>query len=320
MTRDLPPRTRNYIAGGAPEGERNEELLAAACQCRDAGLSRNQTEALLMPRAVRDGLAEAEALRTVRSAYSRPARAPLTIGTASTLAPRRELTPEKRERFEVERREMRLRAQAETGAASILRDYACGFSFYGNKSPENLFDRDPRDDWRLLLSLFKSDDIIWIGRNTQHSANAQHGDEWRAFCKTRFRSVADWLKEPSAPGLFTCPSTFKAGAHSRSNENVIIRRFLVVESDILNKNQVCAVFRWLEQFCRLRAIVDTAGKSLHGWFTPPDSTTLDQLKIVLPAVGCDEALFRLSQPCRLAGANREGRIQSLLYLDIQEGR
>ena len=35
--RPLPPRTLQYIASGAPEGQRNEELLAAACQCRDAG-------------------------------------------------------------------------------------------------------------------------------------------------------------------------------------------------------------------------------------------------------------------------------------------
>ena len=317
--RPLPSRTLQYIATGAREGSRNSELLAAACQCRDAGYSIVETENLLLSRARRDGLAEGEGRRTIQSAFSQPARSPLTIGTSPTPTPHRELTPEEREHLEIVKRNLRLRAQAETSAAAILRDYACGFTYYGNKSPVYLFDGDPRDDWRLLLKLFNPDDFVWIGRTTQDSANDKHESEWKEFCRSRFRTTTEWLKEPTAPGLFTCPAVFKAGVHSRSNENAILRRYMVVESDTLDKNQVCAVFRWLEQFCRLRAVVDTASRSLHGWFEPPDPTTLEELKIILPAVGCDDAMFKLSQPCRLPGGNREGRIQSLLFLDL-EGR
>jgi hypothetical protein len=215
---------------------------------------------------------------------------------------------------------LRLRAQAETAASSILREHACGFTTYGNKSPVYLFDGDPRDDWRLLLKLFEPDDVVWIGRTPQDSANDKQDPEWKAFCRTRFRTAAEWLKEASAPGLLTCPSVFKVGVHSRSNENVVVRRYLVVESDTLDRNQVSAVFHWIEQFCRLRAIVDTAGKSLHGWFESPDTTALEQLKIILPAVGCDDAMFKVSQPCRLPGGSRDGRIQSLLYLDLEARR
>lgn len=118
------------------------------------------------------------------------------------------------------------------------------------------------------------------------------------------------------PGLFTCPSTFKPGTDSRCDATVVLRRYLVLESDTLRKDEICAVFRWVEQFTRLRAIVDTAGKSLHGWFEPPPPAALDELKIILPALGCDPALFRLSQPCRLPGGNRDGRTQSLLHLDL----
>jgi hypothetical protein len=123
--------------------------------------------------------------------------------------------------------------------------------------------------------------------------------------------------------MFTCPSTFKTGTHSRCNDNVVQRRFLVVESDVLDRNQVCAVFHWLEQFTRLRAIVDTAGKSLHGWFDVPSDSTMDELKIILPVFGCDPALFKQAQPCRLPGAlrtDRENKVQSLLYLDLEEKR
>jgi hypothetical protein len=108
--RSLPPRTLQYIATGAPRGRRNEELLAAACQCRDAGHSIAEAETLLLPRANRDGLSESEAKRTIESAFSQPARKPLTSGSISMPAPRRELTPEERERFEAEKRNLRLRA------------------------------------------------------------------------------------------------------------------------------------------------------------------------------------------------------------------
>jgi hypothetical protein len=125
------------------------------------------------------------------------------------------------------------------------------------------------------------------------------------------------LAEPKAHWTLTCPSAFKPGSHSRCDANVITRRYLVLESDTLDKNQVCAVFKWMEQFGRLRAIVDTAGKSLHGWFEVPDNDVLGELAIILPALGCDPALFGLSQPCRMPGASRDGRIQSLLYLDLE---
>lgn len=36
----LPKRTREYLERGAPEGQRNAELFEAACQLRDAAMSR----------------------------------------------------------------------------------------------------------------------------------------------------------------------------------------------------------------------------------------------------------------------------------------
>ena len=76
MTRSmpLPRRTLDYLAQGAPEGQRNEELLHAGCQCRDAGFSQGEAEQVLIPRAEADGLSTAEARATIASAYRRPAR------------------------------------------------------------------------------------------------------------------------------------------------------------------------------------------------------------------------------------------------------
>lgn len=74
----LPERTETYLASGASEGSRNHELFAAACQMRDAGSSQSETERELVSRHVANGGGEREALATIRSAYSRPPREPIT--------------------------------------------------------------------------------------------------------------------------------------------------------------------------------------------------------------------------------------------------
>ena len=80
----LPARTREYLAHGAPEGTRNMELFDAACQFRDAGHSQEATEAQLVDRALADGLTEAEARHTIRSAFTQGAREPAGFGAHRT--------------------------------------------------------------------------------------------------------------------------------------------------------------------------------------------------------------------------------------------
>ena len=77
------------------------------------------------------------------------------------------------------------------------------------------------------------------------------------------------------------------------------------------------MFKWLKNLVQLKlcAIVDTAGKSLHAWFEYPTEDTVNELRIVLPELGCDPKLFTPSQPVRLPGAERDGKMQRLVYLD-----
>ena len=320
--RPLPPRTLQYIATGAPEGQRNEELLAAACQCRDAGMRESQAEHILVPRALSDGLTQGEATSTLRSAFSKAARERIQSTFDSLTVERPKLTPEQRQRIEVQNAERRMAARAHSGLAQILQKFACGFASYANRSPVNLYNGDPREDWRLIIKLIEPEDVIWIGTRKNDSANDTHPPEWIDYCKTRFRFASEWLKESACPGILTCPSAFKPGTYSRCDAHVLTRRFLVLESDTLDRNQVCAVFKWTEQFAKLRAIVDTAGKSLHAWFEMPAPDVLGQLETILPQLGCDKAMFIPSQPCRLPGGSRPdtGRVQSLLYLDLEGKR
>jgi hypothetical protein len=99
-----------------------------------------------------------------------------------------------------------------------------------------------------------------------------------------------------------------------------MRRFLILESDTLTKPEMLAAIQWCRQSMRLRAIVDTAGKSLHAWFDMPDDETLEQLRVILPAWGFDPALFKPSQPCRFPGVQRpdKGNVwQRLLWIDTR---
>ncbi|MFZ3377358.1 MAG: hypothetical protein WA183_17565 [Chthoniobacterales bacterium] len=159
----------------------------------------------------------------------------------------------------------------------------------------------------FLSSLFHGEDLIWIGMIT-------------SFGTWHFRTTNEWLAAPTIPGEFISHSTFRAGSTSRSNENVLERKYFVVESDELNHHQVKRVFRYLEdeQGLKLCAIVSTGGRSLHGWFEMPnvDEAALAEWAALLVGLKCDPATLRPSQPVRLPGCIRRdtGRPQELLYL------
>jgi hypothetical protein len=159
-----------------------------------------------------------------------------------------------------------------------------------------------------IFGLFDDHDIVWCGRDVWDTGRPGH--VWR------FRSVREWLAETSCPGQFIAPSTFKPGTYSRAAANVLRRKFLVVESDTLGRDEIGAVFRWLHFAVglRLRAIIDTAGKSLHAWFDYPDPRVFSGLEQWLPGFGCDPAMFNPAQPCRLPGALRDGDYQKLIFI------
>ena len=73
-TSALPERTIVYLRGGAQKGNRNDELLHAACQFRDARYSESEAIEQLVPRARTDGLSSQEARAAIHSAFSRGAR------------------------------------------------------------------------------------------------------------------------------------------------------------------------------------------------------------------------------------------------------
>jgi hypothetical protein len=175
-------------------------------------------------------------------------------------------------------------------------------------SPLQVADRDADDQFRTWLKLWPAHCQVWIG-DVYSSGKPEHG--------THFRPIADWYQIGPVMGNYTCGSAFKPGSFSRSNANCDGTRFLVVESDTLAKDEMGAVFAYLNQrLCyNLHAVIDTAGKSLHGWFDAPrDKGKEDRLKAALTVFGCDPKLFTYSQPVRVPGAFRDGRLQRIIWL------
>ena len=175
-------------------------------------------------------------------------------------------------------------------------------------SPLLVADREADEQFRTWLRLWPAHSTVWIG-DVYSSGRPEHA--------THFRPLSDWYQIGPVMGNFTCGSAFKPGSFRRSNENLLGQRFLVVESDTLAKDEIGAVFAYLQRRLHypLHCIIDTAGKSLHGWFdAPPTKTMENRLKAGLTAFGCDSKLFTYSQPVRVPGAWRNGKLQRLIWL------
>lgn len=176
------------------------------------------------------------------------------------------------------------------------------------ESPLQVSERDAEDQFRTWLKLWPACSVLWIG-DVYSSGKPEH--------RTHFRPVAEWYEIGPVMGNFTCGSSFRPGCYSRSNENLDGHRFMVIESDTLSKDEVGAVFAYLRRRLRygLHCIIDTAGKSLHAWFDAPRNKVFeDRLKAGLEVFGCDPKVFTYSQPVRVPGAWRDGKLQRLVWL------
>ena len=204
----------------------------------------------------------------------------------------------------------RIAVIAQSNRARYLAHYNWDPADMFDQSPARVGD-EPSDQYKTFVSLFQPNDIVWIGAVKDSGNHPQN-----------FRAASEWLKLDEPVGQFITGSAFKEGTISRSNDNVEVRRFLVVESDELSKAEIGAVFQLMRDLFKMKlyAVVDTAGKSLHGWFDAiPNPEWEKQLKAFLVPMGCDPATFKPSQPVRMAGAMRDEKTQSLLWF-CKEGK
>ena len=201
-----------------------------------------------------------------------------------------------------------LKAMAERFRPELFAKFHWPFAQILSDSPLLVAERDPDEQFRTWLRLWPAHCHVWIG-DVYSSGRPEH--------RTHFRPVADWYQIGPVMGNYTCGSAFKPGSFQRSNANCDGTRFLVVESDTLKKDEIGAVFAYMNNrlHFNLHAIIDTAGKSLHGWFDAPNNRLIEtRLKAVLHVFGCDPKLFTYSQPVRVPGAWRNGKLQRLVWL------
>jgi len=101
------------------------------------------------------------------------------------------------------------------------------------------------------------------------------------------------------------------------------RRFIVIEGDKLDgvpipKDTQAAILRHLAEFAPLALVVDSGGKSLHGWFY---CQGVDEKKVLrffarAAVLGADTALWGRSQFARMPDGTRDtGERQSILYFN-----
>lgn len=200
-----------------------------------------------------------------------------------------------------------LESRALAAKSRILVDYRWNINFDEPSTPAEQFAR-----WK---SLWKPTDRIWIGE-------PHESGQW--FHRDCFPTV----DEASCRGHFSSASTYKEGTCSRANDMVLATPYLIVEGDAVlgkpnsdterreNKLACAAIFRWLEKEVgmTLRCVIDSGNKSLHGWFDMPNTNLFEELKVLLPALGCDKSMFKPSQPARIPGIRREnGNMQTMLY-------
>jgi len=205
------------------------------------------------------------------------------------------------------RKESKLREQAALSRVRILKKLW---------SPEEILAASPAsiptnetDQALAVIGLFQPRDIVWIG-DKWDSGKQRHA--------CHFKRAFEWTRNRVLPGPLACSCTFLPGVIARAARTVKVRRFLVIESDTLPYPQQGAVFRYVQECgLRLRAVVNTAGRSLHGWFDAPPQRVVSDLHAFLPEIGADPATFNPPQPFRLPGWPRAdtGKIPTLIYLD-----
>jgi hypothetical protein len=208
--------------------------------------------------------------------------------------------------------------QAREEFEQIIAEHQASPDTWTSRSPVPL-PKNPLDAWKSWMRLYNPEDVIWIGNRW---------DSGHPSCGSNFRTVDRWMARLTcgmyrAPiqiwGELTCPAVFKTDSLFRRKANIDHQPYLVLESDSLDKCQTTGLFLWLSEILRLRCVVDSGNKSLHGWFDMPDLMHVPLLKAVLTVMGCDRSMFTPSQPVRFPGGWRNGKkdnVQKMLYLDL----
>ncbi|MEJ6578437.1 MAG: hypothetical protein QNL68_01430 [Akkermansiaceae bacterium] len=195
---------------------------------------------------------------------------------------------------------------------------------YFHDSPLQLKPSHDAQARQMIEWLFDPDDLLWMG---------DIRDSNRPVHRSNFRPAKEWLHVSQLHPRLSA-GTYREGSFSRSQANLVTSPYLIIESDDLighkpttaqereeNQKLNAALMRFLvDHFhLELRALIDTGGKSLHGWFSHPSQETTRALSKLLDGLAIDKSVFNQSSslPLRAPGCLHEttGRRASLYYLN-----
>ena len=281
-----------YNANGAPQGQRNAALFAAACQARDEGAGMQEAVAMLEGRAMADGLGQQEIQTTIASAFKGAAREPARKSeTTRSLNYTRKAAPVQEvvlpQAMTDPTRRM-LAAAFEKGENICLVKAVHGAD--GKSRPDSKQTVLPLEKWLKLL-----DDA---------------GGEWEQVM-------------PAEQGAFACINPLVDSAGGRKANNVKLRHCLIE----FDGGEL--VDQW-ELFCRshlpITAVIYSGGKSLHAWvrvdaqtqeeYQQRTAAAFEWFKANSKRAELDEKTTDAPRLSRLAGALREGVRQDLLALEV----
>lgn len=298
----------DYQRNGAPEGERNNALLNAACQWRDAGYDIHETASDLFPRAAADGLGESEIESTLRSAFNHPARDPIKFGGEPL-----------RGKYQLNGRDVAPRARPKT---------------YQLEHSDNFQLPAPIEDGarKLLSAAFHPGEYICINeadlvdendRSKGDKVSSDNGytfafEMWMSKLETHNGDPNGILYGTHDTGLFVCINPLSA--KGRADSNVTAFRHVLVEFDKISLEDQWQIIQKSRIPCT--AVVFSGGKSLHAWLRVEAidrKEYQERVQIIydhFKAHELDEKNKNPSRLCRLANCVRMGKRQELLALNV----
>ena len=184
-----------------------------------------------------------------------------------------------------------------------------GLSELAQLSPSPVGDLTPDEMLQRHFSLFPPEDLLWTGETPYQSKSPRY-----------FATAKSLRSHPPKWAVFLTGSSFKSPDGGRRSENLDKRRFCIFENDKIGKERTAALFRHNEaKGLKLAAVVDSGGKSAHGWVVEDEET--GKWRAYFKACGFCSRAMRATQPVRLAGAtrkfddDRKPALQRLLYLN-----
>lgn len=158
---------------------------------------------------------------------------------------------------------------------------------------------ETKEPWGVLESLFPSDPLLCLAAKQHEVFRTQKLSEWNA------NGIQKNFIVPSPMSKRT--GLTQGGEESgRCLDNTGPRKFLVIESDELNRDEQWTLIAHLARVAPLVMVLDTGNKSLHAWFRC-DGKADEEKAFMANAVrlGADKATWTACQLVRLPGGSHD---------------